>query len=155
MEFITWICIECLFIFQQIEDKLKAHLNAQFDKGIWTNNARVITNSWIRDGLKPRCISRDLKWGIPVPLEGYQDKVCGQGPQVGNTGTSRGVPRQGTWASILLQRDRWKVHISTSMSLDVALGFQDKVLVLQYPYRNFQKMHISNLCISTNREVAR
>lgn len=59
----------------KIEDKLKSHLNAQFDKGIWTNNARIITNSWIRDGLKPRCISRDLKWGIPVPLEGYQDKV--------------------------------------------------------------------------------
>ena len=60
---------------QQVENKLKSHLDAQFKKGIWTNNSKVITNSWIRDGLKPRCISRDLKWGIPIPLEGYQDKV--------------------------------------------------------------------------------
>jgi methionyl-tRNA synthetase len=29
----------------------------------------------LRDGLKARCITRDLKWGIPVPLDGYQDKV--------------------------------------------------------------------------------
>nr|CAD7393807.1 unnamed protein product [Timema cristinae] len=41
----------------------------------WSNNARVITRSWLKDGLKPRCITRDLKWGIPVPLEGYTDKV--------------------------------------------------------------------------------
>ncbi len=106
-----------MFIFQQIEDKLKAHLNAQFNKGIWTNNARVITNSWIRDGLKPRCISRDLKWGIPVPLEGYQDKVRGHQYSYRETdvkymkstyiyiNVSRGVPRQGMWASILLQGD--------------------------------------------------
>jgi methionyl-tRNA synthetase len=29
----------------------------------------------MRDGLKQRCITRDLKWGIPVPLDGYRDKV--------------------------------------------------------------------------------
>ena len=35
----------------------------------------MITNTWIRDGVKSRCITRDLKWGTPVPLEGYTDKV--------------------------------------------------------------------------------
>ncbi|GFR81309.1 methionine--tRNA ligase, cytoplasmic-like [Elysia marginata] len=59
----------------KLEPMLKSHLDSVFDSGTWTHNARVITNSWIRDGLKPRCISRDLKWGTPVPLEGYQDKV--------------------------------------------------------------------------------
>ena len=29
----------------------------------------------MRDGLKNRCITRDLKWGTPVPMEGYEDKV--------------------------------------------------------------------------------
>lgn len=41
----------------------------------WSPAARAVTRSWLRDGLKPRCISRDLKWGIPVPLDGYRDKV--------------------------------------------------------------------------------
>ncbi|KAJ8307320.1 hypothetical protein KUTeg_015404 [Tegillarca granosa] len=59
----------------KIEPELKAHLDNVFSTGTWTNNSKVITSSWIRDGLKPRCISRDLKWGTPVPLEGYTDKV--------------------------------------------------------------------------------
>ena len=43
--------------------------------GTWTSNARHITRGWIQEGLRPRCITRDLKWGTPVPLEGYTDKV--------------------------------------------------------------------------------
>lgn len=58
-----------------LEPNLQKHLNEVYPDGIWTNNAKVITNSWLRDGLKPRCISRDLKWGTPVPLEGFTDKV--------------------------------------------------------------------------------
>ncbi|XP_048727649.2 methionine--tRNA ligase, cytoplasmic-like [Ostrea edulis] len=59
----------------KIASKLQTHLGKEFGRGMWTNNARIITNSWLRDGLKPRCISRDLKWGIQVPLEGFTDKV--------------------------------------------------------------------------------
>ena len=59
----------------QLEPLLVTHLDRVFADGLWSNNAQVITKSWLRDGLKPRCISRDLKWGTPVPLEGYTDKV--------------------------------------------------------------------------------
>ncbi len=41
----------------------------------WTNTAGVITRSWLKEGLKPRCITRDLKWGTRVPLKGFEDKV--------------------------------------------------------------------------------
>nr|XP_022911829.1 methionine--tRNA ligase, cytoplasmic [Onthophagus taurus] len=41
----------------------------------WSNNARVIAKSWMKEGLKPRCITRDLKWGVPVPIDGFRDKV--------------------------------------------------------------------------------
>jgi len=43
--------------------------------GFWTQNSVTVTNAWFKEGLKKRCISRDLKWGIPIPLEGYTDKV--------------------------------------------------------------------------------
>jgi methionyl-tRNA synthetase len=33
----------------------------------------------MEQGLKVRCITRDLKWGTPVPREGYEDKVIGRG----------------------------------------------------------------------------
>jgi methionyl-tRNA synthetase len=29
----------------------------------------------MEQGLKVRCITRDLKWGTPVPREGYENKV--------------------------------------------------------------------------------
>jgi methionyl-tRNA synthetase len=29
---------------------------------------------WLRDGLKPRAITRDLDWGVPIPLPGYEGK---------------------------------------------------------------------------------
>jgi len=31
--------------------------------------------SWIDDGLRPRAVTRDLDWGIPVPIEGAEGKV--------------------------------------------------------------------------------
>ncbi|XP_069509690.1 methionine--tRNA ligase, cytoplasmic isoform X2 [Ambystoma mexicanum] len=59
----------------KLEERLEKWLDQSLAAGDWTSNARLITRSWIRDGLKPRCITRDLKWGTPVPLEGYTDKV--------------------------------------------------------------------------------
>ncbi|XP_046604889.1 methionine--tRNA ligase, cytoplasmic isoform X1 [Neodiprion virginianus] len=44
-------------------------------EGEWSPTARVVAKPWLRDGLKPRCITRDLKWGIPVPIEEYKKKV--------------------------------------------------------------------------------
>ncbi|KAF7714694.1 Methionine--tRNA ligase, cytoplasmic [Penicillium ucsense] len=44
-------------------------------KGDWPKNSRVITESWLKEGLKDRGITRDLKWGVPVPLEGFDKKV--------------------------------------------------------------------------------
>jgi len=43
--------------------------------GFWTNNAISTTQTWIKGGLQPRCITRDLKWGVPVPLKGMEHKV--------------------------------------------------------------------------------
>ncbi len=58
-----------------IRPKLEAWINEASVKGFWSRNAIQMTRSWIRDGLKERCITRDLKWGIPVPKPGYEEKV--------------------------------------------------------------------------------
>ncbi len=34
-----------------------------------------MTKTWTSGGLKPRCITRDLKWGVPVPKAGFESKV--------------------------------------------------------------------------------
>ena len=42
---------------------------------IWKTNVFGQVKSWINEGLKPRAITRDLDWGIPVPLEDAENKV--------------------------------------------------------------------------------
>lgn len=50
-------------------------LNYLRDKGYWRPNVLTFTLNYIRQGLQPRPITRDLDWGIPVPLEGFEGKV--------------------------------------------------------------------------------
>lgn len=41
----------------------------------WRSNVMGQCKSWFDMGLKPRAVSRDLDWGIPVPVEGAEGKV--------------------------------------------------------------------------------
>ena len=41
----------------------------------WKSNVYGQCMSWINDGLRPRAVTRDLDWGIPVPVEGADGKV--------------------------------------------------------------------------------
>jgi len=58
-----------------LKDKLEAWMKQASVDGFWSRNAIQMTQSWIRDGLKERAITRDLKWGIPVPAPGFEKKV--------------------------------------------------------------------------------
>ncbi|KAL9605020.1 MAG: hypothetical protein Q9219_000208 [cf. Caloplaca sp. 3 TL-2023] len=59
-------------------DKLQADIERWSQKtsaeGIWSKNGKVITESWLKQGLKDRGISRDLKWGVPIPLDVFSDE---------------------------------------------------------------------------------
>ncbi|KAL1895762.1 hypothetical protein Cpir12675_003095 [Ceratocystis pirilliformis] len=56
----------------QLGDRIVAWFNKASKEGEWSANCASITQSWINKGLKPRAITRDLKWGVPIPegLEG-------------------------------------------------------------------------------------
>jgi len=41
----------------------------------WKTNVYGQVKSWIEEGLKPRAVTRDLNWGIPVPIKGAKGKV--------------------------------------------------------------------------------
>ena len=44
-------------------------------KDDWKPNVYGQVKSWVDDGLRPRAVTRDLDWGIPVPVEGADGKV--------------------------------------------------------------------------------
>jgi methionyl-tRNA synthetase len=89
----------------KIKGLLEEWLKTASIDGFWANNAIQMTQAWIRDGLRERAITRDLKWGIPVPKSGYEKKVfyvwfdapIGYISLTGNLGEKRG----GDWRSFI------------------------------------------------------
>lgn len=59
----------------KLESKIKEWYLKSSEEGLWSKNSKTITDSWLNEGLHPRCITRDLKWGTPVPLKKYAEKV--------------------------------------------------------------------------------
>lgn len=58
--------------------KIKDKLDPWLEKAClnWSKNSTSISKSFMHDGLKPRCITRDLKWGVQVPQEeDFKEKV--------------------------------------------------------------------------------
>ena len=72
---------------EKIEIREREHLFLRLDKlspqleswiksqTTWRPQVTSLALSWIKEGLKERCITRDLKHGVPVPLPGFEDKV--------------------------------------------------------------------------------
>ena len=44
-------------------------------EGGWSNNGKLITESWLKTGLRDRGITRDLSWGVPVPLDVFENEA--------------------------------------------------------------------------------
>jgi methionyl-tRNA synthetase len=54
-----------------MEDRLKEWAGKQAH---WRRNVQNFTLGMLNEGLKDRAITRDISWGVPVPIEGYADK---------------------------------------------------------------------------------
>lgn len=59
----------------QIQPDLQKWVEKQSVDGGWSQNATFFTNNLLKEGLHERCITRDLKWGTPIPHPEYKDKV--------------------------------------------------------------------------------
>jgi methionyl-tRNA synthetase len=57
----------------KLEPRLKEWIEDKKDE--WTDQVVNLALGWLNEGLKPRSITRDIKWGVKVPLKGYENKV--------------------------------------------------------------------------------
>ena len=54
------------------QDQLKKWIDSKTD---WKDNVVNYCNGWFKEGLEDRAVTRDLKWGVPVPLPNAEGKV--------------------------------------------------------------------------------
>ena len=52
------------------QEALEEHAAERQD--IWKPNVRAMTKNWLSMGLRPRAVTRDIEWGIEIPLEGEE-----------------------------------------------------------------------------------
>lgn len=57
----------------ELEGKLTAFIDEH--EAEWPVVVTSIARKWLKEGLRERCITRDLKWGVPVNKEGFDGKV--------------------------------------------------------------------------------
>ncbi len=83
------------------EDKLLEWMRAQDH---FKPNVKNFTISYLEGGLHDRAMSRDLEWGIPVPIEGYEDKRI----YVWFEAVIGYLSATKEWSQNMGQPDRWK-----------------------------------------------
>jgi methionyl-tRNA synthetase len=76
----------------------------QASKPQWKSNVREFSAGWFSEGLTDRAITRDIDWGIPVPLEGAAGKVL----YVWFDAPIGYISSTVEWAQKLNQPERWR-----------------------------------------------
>ena len=74
------------------------------DKKHWRPSVKLFTQNWLEAGLKDRAITRDMAWGVPVPVEGWEGKVIYVWFEavIGYLSASK------EWAKLRGEPERWK-----------------------------------------------
>ncbi len=74
------------------------------DKQHWKSSVLKFTQNWLKEGLHDRAITRDMSWGIPVPLNGFENKriYVWFDAVIGYFAASK------EWAQLKGKPDKWK-----------------------------------------------
>jgi methionyl-tRNA synthetase len=86
-------------------DKFQGKLEKWIEKKNWRKTVKSYLKGWLKEGLRPRPITRDLQWGVPVPLDDApKDKVL----YVWFDAPLGYISSTIEWAEKIGEPDRWK-----------------------------------------------
>ena len=103
---------------QQLERYVESHA------GDWKENVLQQTRSWLKEGLQDRAVTRDLTWGIPVPLNDAQGKVI----YVWLEAVLGYISSTKEWAQRIGQPDRWKEYWKDQSTRYIAFLGKDNIV---------------------------
>ena len=58
----------------KLQPDIEAFVKKSSEEGGWSRNGKAIAESWLKQGLRDRGITRDLKWGVPIPLDVFDNE---------------------------------------------------------------------------------
>ncbi len=135
-------------------------------KTTWKDNVLNYCRGWFEEGLEDRAVTRDLRWGVPVPLPGYEGKVIyvwfeapiGYISATKDWAVSIGQPER--WRDYWLQADTRLVHFIGKDNIvfhailwpAMLMGHGEFILPADIPANEF--LNIAGAKLSTSRNYA-
>lgn len=67
--------VHLYFPLGEYQTRLEQYVQERNDKDGWKENVLNYCRGWFKEGLQDRAVTRDLDWGVKIPLIGYETKV--------------------------------------------------------------------------------
>ncbi|MBC8044789.1 MAG: methionine--tRNA ligase, partial [Rhizobacter sp.] len=90
------------------QKQLEAFIDAKEKSGEWRQNVINYSRTWLKQGLADRAITRDLSWGVKVPL--HTDEAKGKVIYVWYDAVLGYISSTKEWATKLGEREKWRQY---------------------------------------------
>ncbi len=137
------------------------------EKEHWRDNVKQFVQGWFQEGLRPRAITRDLSWGVPVPLKEARNKVLyvwfdapiGYISSTIEWAKNKGEPEK--WKDYWYSKDTKLVHFIGKDNIifhavvwpAILMGMEDYILPDDIPANEFLNMEGGKISTSRNWAV--
>ena len=152
------------FALSKFQDRLQEWLRSKPD---WRPNVKRFCEGWFKTGLRDRSITRDLPWGVPVPLDEARNKVLYvwfDAPIGYVSSTMEWAEQQGTpdrWKDYWLDKDTKLVHFIGKDNIvfhamvwpAMLMAYEDWVLPTDVPANEFLNIESKKFSKSRNQAV--
>lgn len=106
------------------QERLEAYIQERHARDGWKENVLQYCRSWFKEGLQDRAVTRDLDWGVKIPLPGYENKVL----YVWFDAVLGYISSTQEWAQRLGAPERWKEYWLDETTKYVAFIGKDNVV---------------------------
>ncbi|MEX2116383.1 MAG: methionine--tRNA ligase [Bacteroidota bacterium] len=90
----------------QFQSRLEQYVRERNERDGWKENVLRYCESWFKEGLEDRAVTRDLTWGVPVPVSGFEKKVI----YVWFDAVLGYISASKEWAALKGEPDGWKEY---------------------------------------------
>ncbi len=106
------------------QKKLESYITEADKRDTWKENVLQYCRGWFKEGLQDRAVTRDLQWGVRVPLKGFESKVL----YVWFDAVLGYISSTKEWAARIGSPDKWKEYWLDSDTKYVAFIGKDNVV---------------------------